>query len=57
MSEEYNKALHTRLVSMRRELHEHPELSFQEFETTKKSAAGWKKKTLQYWTLRSLKQV
>ncbi|ASB87789.1 M20 peptidase aminoacylase family protein [Bacillus sonorensis] len=36
MSEEYNKALHTRLVSMRRELHEHPELSFQEFETTKK---------------------
>lgn len=33
----------TRLINMRRDLHAHPELSFQEFETTKKFAAGLKK--------------
>lgn len=31
-----DKAFHTRLINMRRDLHEHPELSFQEVETTKK---------------------
>lgn len=31
-----DKAFHTRLINMRRDLHEHPELSFQEIETTKK---------------------
>ncbi|OMI24469.1 hydrolase, partial [Bacillus haynesii] len=36
MAEEYHEALHTRLINIRRDLHEHPELSFQEFETTKK---------------------
>lgn len=35
-----DKTFHTRLINMRRDLHEHPELSFQEVETTKKSAAG-----------------
>lgn len=28
-------AFHTCLINMRRDLHEHPELSFQEVETTK----------------------
>ncbi|MED4788835.1 M20 peptidase aminoacylase family protein [Bacillus atrophaeus] len=36
MAEEYNEALNKRLINMRRDLHEHPELSFEEFETTKK---------------------
>ncbi|MCY8922342.1 M20 peptidase aminoacylase family protein [Bacillus atrophaeus] len=36
MAEEYNDALNKRLINMRRDLHEHPELSFKEFETTKK---------------------
>ncbi|MCY8907559.1 M20 peptidase aminoacylase family protein [Bacillus atrophaeus] len=36
MAEEYNEALNKRLINMRRDLHEHPELSFKEFETTKK---------------------
>ncbi|UOY90438.1 M20 peptidase aminoacylase family protein [Bacillus glycinifermentans] len=36
MAEEYHEALHARLINIRRDLHEHPELSFQEFETTKK---------------------
>ncbi|GED03517.1 M20 peptidase aminoacylase family protein [Bacillus atrophaeus] len=36
MAEEYNDALNKRLINMRRDLHEHPELSFEEFETTKK---------------------
>ncbi len=31
-----DKTFHTRLINMRRDLHEHPELSFQEIETTKK---------------------
>lgn len=30
-----DKTFHTRLINMRRDLHEHPELSFQEVETTK----------------------
>lgn len=37
------ETFHTRLINMRRDLHAHPELSFEEFETTKKSAAGSRK--------------
>lgn len=57
MAEEYNDALNKRLINMRRDLHEHPELSFEEFETTKKSAAGLKKRTLRFLTFLSLKQA
>lgn len=45
-----DKTFHTRLINMRRDLHEHPELSFQEVETTKKSAAGLKKNILRFST-------
>lgn len=41
-------AFHTRLINMRRDLHEHPELSFQEIETTKKSAAGLRRSKSKY---------
>ncbi|MGE6632021.1 amidohydrolase [Bacillus sp. NPDC077027] len=40
MKTTHNEALNKRLINMRRELHENPELSFEEYETTKK---------LRYW--------
>lgn len=35
-----NQALNKRLINIRRALHEHPELAFEEYETTKK-LRGW----------------
>lgn len=43
-----DKAFHTRLINMRRDLHEHPELSFQEMKRRKKSAAGLRRSKSKY---------
>ncbi len=52
-----DKTFHTRLINMRRDLHEHPELSFQEVETTKKSAAGLRKSISRFLTFLNWKQA